>query len=362
MIRENFKKWNQITVGDSLTFPVNQQRHQVHAEPRQALASWHMEYFWMTGNVFGNQFFYVWFTPRSWSRNSPMRTTKRTRISSTSNRVGDSFRKRWQTKWRHNSNADLCRKAVDYEFSDTGGVSAKFYGWTAKTANFGVAIRLIPWSTIFFDLENTIQISIDCLFWSIRRQCHGSKKWRWLIHWKNWSPRDQFMEGFSQFRDAGREDCWTRSSRIPNSRRMSVSRKRKPRRRTGFYEEDRSPSWSGTSFEWLALMIQYWILRICSLSLFMMIVFRNSIQDGTKFYCQCQRCHPMISWKVCTNWEYESLRNSRLYWNCTTWRFIRRYRCPINEKWRRWWRGVQIRNFDYEILTPGTGEMKQEPW
>ena len=32
----------------------------------------------------------------------------------------------------------------------------------------------------------------------------------------------------------------------------------------------------------------------------------------------------MISWKDCTNSEYESLRNSRPYWNCMTWRFIRR--------------------------------------
>ena len=31
----------------------------------------------------------------------------------------------------------------------------------------------------------------------------------------------------------------------------------------------------------------------------------------------------MTSWKDCTNKEYESLRNSRPYWNCTTWRLIR---------------------------------------
>ena len=38
-----------------------------------------------------------------------------------------------------------------------------------------------------------------------------------------------------------------------------------------------------------------------SLLLFMMIIFRNSIQDGVKFCYQCQRFLPMISWKVCTN-------------------------------------------------------------
>ena len=36
----------------------------------------------------------------------------------------------------------------------------------------------------------------------------------------------------------------------------------------------------------------------------------------------------MIFWKVCTNQEYVSLIKSKLYWNCTTWKFTRRYRCP----------------------------------
>ena len=35
-------------------------------------------------------------------------------------------------------------------------------------------------------------------------------------------------------------------------------------------------------------MIQHWIMLIYSLLLFMMTTFRNSIQDGTKFYCRCQ--------------------------------------------------------------------------
>ena len=45
---------------------------------------------------------------------------------------------------------------------------------------------------------------------------------------------------------------------------------------------------------------------------------------GRKFYYRWHKSHPMISWKDCTYWEYESLRNSRPYWNCTTWRFIRK--------------------------------------
>ena len=44
---------------------------------------------------------------------------------------------------RHNSSADVCEKAFDHESVNTGGISAEFYGWTAKTANIGTAIRPI---------------------------------------------------------------------------------------------------------------------------------------------------------------------------------------------------------------------------
>ena len=151
-----------------------------------------------------------------------------------------------------------------------------------------------------------------------RKQCYGSKKERWLIHLRNWSPRDQFVERIFQISRCWTPRLlllWTRSSIIPT-----------------FHEEDRSLSWCATTFEKLVLMTQFWIMLIYSLLLFMMIIFRNSIQDGTKFYYQCQRFPPVISWKVCTNWEYVSQRNSRPYWNWTIWRFIRRYRVPNIKK------------------------------
>ena len=60
------------------------------------------------------------------------------------------------------SNAHMCRKAVDFEFCYSGGVSAEFYGWTAKTANIGGAIRQFPnpqsfltWKTRFKDQVTT---------------------------------------------------------------------------------------------------------------------------------------------------------------------------------------------------------------
>ena len=35
----------------------------------------------------------------------------------------------------HNSNADICKKAVDHEFIIAGGYSAEFYGWTCNSMN-----------------------------------------------------------------------------------------------------------------------------------------------------------------------------------------------------------------------------------
>ena len=35
---------------------------------------------------------------------------------------------------------------------------------------------------------------------------------------------------------------------------------------------------------------------------------------------------------------------------------------PNCQNWRQWWRGVWIRNFDYETLTPDTGKSKQDQW
>ena len=48
---------------------------------------------------------------------------------------------------------------------------------------------------------------------------------------------------------------WIRSSQNLRSRRRSVSRSRKPRKRTSFCEDHTSPSQSTTTFELLALMM-----------------------------------------------------------------------------------------------------------
>ena len=48
----------------------------------------------------------------------------------------------------------------------------------------------------------------------------------------------------------------------------------------------------------------------------------------------------------CTNWEYESLRNLRPYWNRTVWRFIRRKPDLSITDWRQWWKEVSSKIYE----------------
>ena len=117
---------------------------------------------------------------------------------------------------------------------------------------------------------------------------------------------------------------WTESSIMPASRERSVWRNKKPKKRTVSFVEDRSLTWSTSTSGSLKPMIPSRIMPTYLQLLIEMVRFRNSIRNGTEFYYQWRKFHLMTSWKDCTNYECESLRNSRPYWNCTIWRFIRR--------------------------------------
>ena len=56
------------------------------------------------------------------------------------------------------------KKAVDHKFIISGAFSAEFFGWTAKTADTGTAIRQNPYTFYIFMLEDEIQKPSDYLF------------------------------------------------------------------------------------------------------------------------------------------------------------------------------------------------------
>ena len=101
MIRANLKKWNQITVGDCLAVPVSLQWFQVlvpcWAATNACLLAHgiHRDY----RKTFSVINYSTFDSPRDPPQGvHPCAPQRETRIRSTSHRVGDSCRKRWQTK------------------------------------------------------------------------------------------------------------------------------------------------------------------------------------------------------------------------------------------------------------------------
>ena len=133
---------------------------------------------------------------------------------------------------------------------------------------------------------------------------------------------------------------WIKLSRIPNSTERPLWRNKRPSKRTVSFAVDRLPTWSTNNSGSLEPMILSKTTPTCSPLFFEMTIFRNSILSGTEYYCLWRKSRMMTCWKDCTNSEYECLRNSRLWWNCTIWRFIRRKLDLIITDWRLWWKEV----------------------
>ena len=194
------------------------------------------------------------------------------------------------------------------------GYSTEFYGWATKTADIGTSIWQIPTPQSFLLIRFRNQepacsdFPSEAMLWIKEVEMVDS-----MAELK--SSRSIAGNNFQNFEMLDAKIAlpllWTRSSRTPTLRRRSVSRNRKPRKRTGFFEEDRSPSWSMTTFVLLVLMIQFLITLIYSLSLFATTMFRTSTRGGMIFQCPWPRSHLMTSWIVCTNWEYVNLTKSK---------------------------------------------------
>ena len=231
------------------------------AQPRQKIAAWYMESIRRTGKHFWKSTFYVWFTYRFSSKNFIWQRAKKSR-SNTSPIEGESKSDRWRrTKLWQNSNADFCVKTVDCQFYNTGGITAELCGRTAKTANVGITIRQIPCSRIILGVEDLSRNTGSKWFWFsfgsyVMDQRSGDGWFFGRAEILTISIRERIFRIMR---------CWTRrllrlwtiSSRIPGSKRRLASRNRKPRKRTGSWDGDKSPSWSMTTSEWLVLMTQY---------------------------------------------------------------------------------------------------------
>ena len=315
MIQVNFKKWNRITAGDCLTFPVNQQRFQVLVLCRAATNACHLTH----GRCLDHRKTFLVMHFLQLIR--PRHHYHRVHHSMIPGATG--------SVQVHIGSGTLVARDEDLS---RGTIPMPTFSRRPSTISslLSVDIRKILWldskdsryrncnSVNSLHLLNSYVGRYDSKTkWLLvlifhQRLCYGSRKYRWSIHWMKENPHDQLLEWiFKILRRQMRELLLLgkRSSKILTSRRKSVLRCRKSRKRIRFYEEDRAPSWFTTTFGLLALMIPCWIAMIYSLWLFAMIMFT---QDGTKFYSVCYKFHPMISWKVCTHWGYVSPRMSKI--------------------------------------------------
>ena len=184
--------------------------------------------------------------------------------------TGDSFRKRWKNRSRDTiPMPTFARRPPTMSCIIPVEFPHPLYGWTAKTSRFRKWNSTIHQSTIFLDLEDTIQRTSDYLFWFSFGSCvvdegsgdgwvFGRVEVLAITLWK----------GFSKLRDVRREDCFCSEQDHPELPVQEEGQPRgagKPKERTSIYEEDRSPSWSATTCGWLALVVQCWLLLMYSL-------------------------------------------------------------------------------------------------
>ena len=175
----------------------------------------------------------------------------------------------------------------------------------------------------------------------------------------------RFWEEFSTFRDAGREDCFCSEQDHPEFPIQEEGQS------LGTESPEGGPFLRGRQ---IAFVI-YDYFRVTGAhdteldyaDLFSVTLHDDYIQEfdtrwgrSSAFHVKDSlRWYPGKSVQVEDTWVWPTQKRVRIVRHGE---FIKRYRWPFIKNWRQWWRGVLIRNFDGETLTPGTEELKQEQW
>ena len=252
----------------------------------------------------------------------------------------------WKIR-KHNSNADICKKAADCELLCSCGYCTEFHGWATKTAdyrNFNLINSLVHHHFYVGRKDSETKWLLVLIF--PRKLCKGSKKWRWSNQWMNFKIlANDWGWGweFPEFWNAGRENCFCfeqdhpkyyfKKKKIRLEEQKSSERGLVSSRKTDRLHDPR------LLFELLVLVVPF---------LVMLILFFDALRDDNvqEFDTRWNdnlllmtRTPPETFWKVCTNWGIgESDQPKNPYWNWRTWKFIRRFRRPIGKGWKQWWK------------------------
>ena len=203
---------------------------------------------------------------------------------------------------------------------------------------------------------NSVQNTSDNLFWfsigcSVVDQRSGDG---WFIG-RVTILAISLWKGFSKLRDAGQyhQEFPFQKEGQP---RGAESPKRGPvstRKTDGLHDlrllSSDWRSWYSIRLHWLILCYSSWWQHSG---------IRCEMGRSSTFYVK--KFHPMIFLDKSVQIENTcSLRNSKLYWNCTTWRFIRRYRLPNYQKVeKRWWKG----SIDQKLQIKKLWRQTRENW
>ena len=229
---------------------------------------------------------------------------------------------------RHNSNVDSCNKAVDCEFHNTGGNTAERHGQTAKTANCKSTNALIH-SPFFKNRKKRFKDQVttrsdfpsDSTLWKKEETVDSLDELK--------SSSSVAGKNFPNFWNAGYKNCLCSEQDHPESSPQEEGQPRgteKPKRglistrNTDRFHDLRQllSDWRS----WYSVVLCWFLL--CFFSWWQHPGIRYKMRRGS---------HLTMSWKVWTQWEHVSLINWKPFWNCTTWRFIRRYRFPTIKSW-----------------------------
>ena len=257
IIHVNFKKSNHITVEDCLTFPVNHQCHLTHEIRLDNRKTFLVIYFLLlTSEIITKEF-------TTFLHQVVQDPPSTTGLFLQATGTGTHFPGHEDLKQRHNSNADICRKAVDHELSTVDIPQNSMVGQQRQQISKLHFFRTPP---SFFMLKYKIQKPSDYLFWfSFGNYVMDQRSGDGLFIGRIEISAISLWKGFSKLRDAGREERFCSEEDHPEFTPQEEGQSRgtgKPRKRIGFNKEHRLPSWSTTTFELLVLMIQWWISLI----------------------------------------------------------------------------------------------------
>ena len=204
---------------------------------------------------------------------------------------------KWNTRKRPRSEMPV--RTVSQKFSHLQWRRLFKELWSRPTTSedFGSLFWQVPNTSNLRLLENKIQDPRFVLVHNfLRKRCSGSKKWSWLIQWMIWDLRHLFVVfqcRILKYLTRGLFQRWTKSSIILTSKEESVWRNKRPRSSTVSFEADRLPTWSTNNSGSLVPMILSKTTPTCSLLLFEMTIFKNSILSGTEFRCLWRKSHLM---------------------------------------------------------------------